>query len=62
MLVQAQRKISAAKPSGLVKVSFFFGKEADPNILRYFINMATQLQQFFPGGQIIANFLTAIAQ
>ena len=50
-------QISAAKPTDPVKVSFFFGKEADPNILHYFINMANQLQQFFPGRQITASLI-----
>ncbi len=50
-------QISAAKPSDPVKISFFFGKEADPNILHYFFNMANQLQQFFPGRQITASLI-----
>jgi hypothetical protein len=50
-------QISAAKPTDPLKVSFFFGKEADPNILHYFINMANQLQQFFPGRQITASLI-----
>ena len=50
-------QISAAKPTDPVKVSFFFGKEADPNILHYFINMTNQLQQFFPGRQITASLI-----
>ena len=50
-------QISSAKPTDPVKISFFFGKEADPNILYYFINMANGLQQFFPGRQITASLI-----
>lgn len=50
-------QISAAKSTDPLKVSFFFAKEADPNILHYFINMANQLQQFFPGRQITASLI-----
>jgi hypothetical protein len=50
-------QISAAKPTDPVKISFFFGKEADPNILHYFINMANELQQYFPGRQITASLI-----
>lgn len=50
-------QISAAKPTDPLKVSFFFGKQADPNILHYFINMANELQQFFPGRQITASLI-----
>ena len=50
-------QISAAKPTDPVKISFFFGKPADPNILHYFINMANGLQQYFPGRQITASLI-----
>lgn len=50
-------QISAAKSTDPLKVSFFFAKETDPNILHYFFNMANQLQQFFPGREITANLI-----
>ena len=50
-------QISSEKPTDPVKISFFFGKVADPNILNYFFNMANQLQQFFPGRQLTASLI-----
>lgn len=50
-------QISAEKQTDPVKISFFFGKEADPNILYYFFNMANQLQQFFPERQLTASLI-----
>ena len=50
-------QISADKSTDPVKVSFFFGKEADPNILYYFFNMAGELRQFFPGRQLTASLI-----
>ncbi len=50
-------QISAEKPTDPVKISFFFEKEADPNILYYFFNMATELRKFFPERQLTSSLI-----
>ena len=52
-------QISADKPTDPLRLSFFFEKEPNPNVINYFLTMANGMKEFFPNRKITVSLMNS---